>query len=117
MADAPVTQDPPSPPPPAGGPDEATVKGWISEAIAEALAGDEPEPEPIPKTPKADTAREREAIAEAAAAKAVAAIKAAEPTPPKLEEVPPPVEPAKKTRFRAAANRFWGEVDEAVSGK
>ncbi len=100
----------PPPPPAGGGPDEETVKGWIAEAIAEALEN----PEPAEPTSRPTTAREREAIAEAAARKAVEAVKAADPKPPAPDDKPPVVEPVRKTRFRAAADKFWGVVDEVV---
>lgn len=113
MPDEPFTEDPPAPPPPAG-PDKETVMGWFREFMEQTDPDPEPEPEP---EPKGRTARDREAIAEAAARKAVDLIKAKDPAPPKEDDKPPPVEPVKRTRFRQAANRFWGEVDEAVSGK
>jgi hypothetical protein len=104
-------QDPPAPPPPAGGPDEATVKAWIADAIAEALEGQEP---PEPQQDKPTTAREREAIAEAAARKAVEAVKAADSKPPEKKDDTPAIEPTKKGPFQRFSEKMWGSWDEVA---
>lgn len=111
MPDDPPAPDPPAPTPAPPAPDEEGIRRLIREEIAAALEGSDPDPDP---TPKATTAREREAIAEAAARKAVEAVKAAEPKPPKPDDKPPVIEPVKKGPFQRISEKMWGPWDEVA---